>query len=238
MDPIEPTPLAVTVDARRVPTVLWRRPGPAVPMVLLGHGGSGHKSAARQRAIADRIVAAGLVAVAIDGPAHGERALHPPGDYQSHLAARGIESVLRDTVADWHAAIAAARALGAANDTLGYLGLSMGTRFGLALAADLGDQLTCAVLGKLGLRQSPVLHPGIHDPMQLRSDAEQVVAPTMWHVQWDDELFPRSGQLELFGHLGSKDKQLVAVPGKHATTPAAVVDEWVRLLVRHLAARG
>jgi hypothetical protein len=157
-----------------------------------------------------------------------------PGEYQAGLVARGIERVVRDMVEDWMAAIAAAREAGAIDGRLGYLGLSMGTRFGLPLAAALGDELTCAVLGKFGLGQSAALHPGLHDPTQLRRDAERVVSAVMWHVQWDDELFPRAGQLEMFDCLGTQDKQLVAFPGDHGTTPDAAVDGWITFLTRHL----
>jgi hypothetical protein len=101
-------------------------------------------------------------------------------------------------VEDSLAAISVARKEVAADDHLGYLGLSMGTRFGLPLTAQLGDQLTCAVLGMFGLTQSGVLNPGLHDEMR-RRDAARIVASTMWHVQRDDRIVPRPGQLELFG---------------------------------------
>ncbi len=238
MELIEPTPLAVTVGDREVPAVLWQRLDSVAPLVLLGHGGSSHKSAPRQQALANRLVAVGMTVVAIDGPAHGERAERPnmaPGEYQADLVARGVESVVRDMVDDWIAAIGATRrATGATDGRIGYLGLSMGTRFGLPLAAALGDQLTCAVLGKFGLRQSAALNPGLHDSAQLRRDSEHVVSPTMWHVQWDDELFPRAGQLQMFDCLGAEDKQLVAFPGDHGTTPEAAVDGWITFLKRYL----
>lgn len=237
MEQIEPTPLVVTVGDRRVPAVLWRRDGDESPLVLLGHGGSSHKTAPRQQTLANRLVARGMAVLAIDGPAHGARAARPnmaPGEYQTDLVARGVESVVRNMVDDWIAAIGAARAMGANDGRLGYLGLSMGTRFGLPLAAALGDELTCAVLGKFGLSQSSALHPGLHEPKQLRRDAERVVAPTLWHVQWDDDLFPRAGQLEMFDCLGSKDKQLVAFLGEHGTTADVAVDGWVTFLSRLL----
>ena len=239
MQPIEPTPLAVTVGDRKVPAVMWHRHGREAPLVLLGHGGSSHKTAPRQQALASRLVSGGMAVVAIDGPAHGDRAERPdmaPGEYQADLVARGVESVVRDMVDDWVAAIGAARATGAVDRRVGYLGLSMGTRFGLPLAAALGEQLTCAVLGKFGLSQRAALNPGLHDPAQLRNDAEHVIAPAMWHVQWDDELFPRVGQLEMFDCLGSKDKQLIAFPGGHGTTADAAVDAWVTFLMRNLQA--
>jgi dienelactone hydrolase len=238
MEQIEPAALPVRVRDRNVPTVLWRRHDRAGPLVLLGHGGSSHKTAPRQQALANKLVDVGLAVLAIDGPAHGERAERPdmtPGEYQAGLVARGVENVVRDMVEDWIAAISAARASGASDGRLGYLGLSMGTRFGLPLAAALGDELTCSVLGKFGLSQSAALNPGLHDPTQLRRDAEHVVSPSMWHVQWDDELFPRVGQLELFDCVGSPEKQLVAFPGDHGTTADVAVDGWIAFLERHLA---
>lgn len=239
MEQIEPVPLAVTVGDRKVPAVIWTRHVREAPLVLLGHGGSSHKAAHPQRALANRLVAGGMAVVAIDGPAHGERAERPgmaPGEYQADLVARGVESVVRGMVDDWIAAIRAARASGAVDRRVGYLGLSMGTRFGLPLAAALGEELACAVLGKFGLSQSAALNPGLHDSEQLRNDAEHVVAPTMWHVQWDDELFARAGQLEMFDCLGSKNKQLIAFAGYHGTTDDAAVDAWVTFLMRHLRA--
>jgi len=236
MEAVEPAPLTVTVGEREVPAVLWAAAANDAPLVLLGHGGSGHKTSPRQQALASRLVDAGMAVGAIDGPAHGDRVQRAmtPAQYQAELAARGIQAVAHDMVDDWMAAIDALRTAGATGRGLGYLGLSMGTRFGLPLAAALGDELTCAVLGKFGVLQSAALNPGLHDATQLRRDAERVVAPTMWHVQWDDELFPRVGQFEMFDRLGSHDKQLVAFPGDHRTTPEYAVDLWIAFLAHHL----
>lgn len=108
MEQIEPVALPVTVRDRLVPAVLWPQRGRAAPLVLLGHGGGSHKSAPLQQALAIRLVDQGLAVLAIDGPAHGERAERPdmtPGEYQADLVARGVENVVRDMVEDWIAAI-------------------------------------------------------------------------------------------------------------------------------------
>lgn len=236
---MEPRPLQVQVGARAVPTVIWRTPQ-ARGLVLLGHGGGGgsHKLGARQQLLASCFVDAGLAVVSIDGPAHGDRAPRPgmaPGAYQTDLVERGVDAVVRDMVDDWLAALDAAGELLAGESGVGYLGMSMGARFGLPLAAELGERLSCAVLGKFGLQQSARLHPGLHDATELVDAARRVVAPTLWHVQWDDELFARDGQLELFDRIAARDKQLIAFPGDHGTTTQAAIDAWVTFVAGHLA---
>ena len=48
--------------------------------------------------------------------------------------------------------------------------------------------------------------------------ARTVSASVLHHVQWDDAIFPRDGQFELFDALASVDKRLVARSGAHAET--------------------
>jgi fermentation-respiration switch protein FrsA (DUF1100 family) len=56
--------------------------------------------------------------------------------------------------------------------------------------------------------------------------AHAVSAPLLYHVQWDDEIFPRDGQFELFDALASADKQLTARPGPHARTHPDDQTSW------------
>ena len=112
------------------------------------------------------------------------------------------------------------------------MGMSMGTRFGIPLAAALGDRLRCAVFGKFGLRQVPALHEALNSPERVAADARRILAPVLFHVQWDDEVFPRDGRLALFDALGSPDNLLAAYPGPHARTPPGAVVLW-RGFVRH-----
>lgn len=213
---------------RVVPGVVWL---PAYaesswPVVALGHGGSGHKRNSRNVDLGHWFASrAGIAAVAIDGPHHGDRAATP-------LAAGESRSRM---VSDWNAAIAAVRTLeGVDMAGLGYFGLSMGTRFGLPLAAALGGDLSCAVFGKFGLRAAAGLYEDPTTMDGISADARQISTPTLLHVQWDDELFPRDGQFALFESLGSREKQLIAFPGSHGDTAPTASAMWCDFIRKHL----
>ena len=205
-----------------VPGVLWA-PQATEPRAtaLLFHGGSGHKRSERHLRMGHRLASAGLAVVAIDGPYHGDRVPAPmaPPAYQQLIVDEGIEAVTARMTGDWLDAVSALAALGLADPAhVSVFGMSMGARFGLPAAAALGPRLQCAVLGKFGIRQAAPLHPGLRAPSLMTTAARAISAALLYHVQWDDEIFPRDGQFELFDALASADKQLIARPGLHGRT--------------------
>ncbi|KZM71317.1 hypothetical protein AWN90_00615 [Nocardia terpenica] len=156
-------------------------------------------------------------------------------EYQARIAAEGIDAVLDRMTADWLSSI---RALGISGivdvDHLAYLGMSMGTRLGIPVAAALDGRLRCVVLGKFGFRQGPALHEGLRATERLAAEARRISAPTLLHLQWDDELFPRDGQLAFFDALGARDKQLIGYVGSHAEANPDAVSRWCDFVCRHL----
>jgi dienelactone hydrolase len=213
-----------------VPGVLWS-PLAMSPQatVLLSHGGSGHKRTERHLQMGRSLASAGVAVIAIDGPYHGERVQAPmvPSAYQQLIADEGIDRVTARLTADWLEAVSALAVLGLADGArVSVFGMSMGARFGLPVAAALGPRLQCAVLGKFGLRQVPPLHPGLRSPGLIATAARAVSAPLLYHVQWDDEIFPRDGQFELFDAFASAEKQLIARAGPHAQTHPDDQTSW------------
>jgi pimeloyl-ACP methyl ester carboxylesterase len=220
-----------------VPGVLWS-PRATVPQgtVLLFHGGSGHKRSERQLRMGNGLAStASLAVIAIDGPYHGDRvpASLAPSAYQQLIADEGIENVTARMTVDWLDVLSALARLGLADAAhVSVFGLSMGARFGLPVAAALGPRLQCAVLGKFGIRQATPLNPGLCAPALIVTAAQAVSAPVLYHVQWNDEIFPRDGQFEVFEAFASADKQVTARPGSHARTHPRDEASWLDF-IRH-----
>lgn len=60
------------------------------------------------------------------------------------------------------------------------------------------------------------------------------MAPLLFYVQHNDEIFPRDGQRELFYLIGSPSKLVVTEPGRHAHTAPATITRWRTFIAEHL----
>jgi dienelactone hydrolase len=225
---------------RGVPCVLWGpERGPAPPVVLLGHGGGGHKRSERQVRLARWFATyAGISSLAIDGPFHGDRAVPGDGplDYRSRVVDSGAYRVHNSMRQDWLDAVNLAEQAGWVDGhNVAFLGMSMGTRYGLAACAALGARLRCAVIGKFGLTQTNQLPDGLAANHITSEAAQAIRAPILQHVQWHDELFPCAGQLELFDLFPAPEKVLRGRPGGHTVTRPDDEIAWRKHVTRYLA---
>ncbi len=222
-----------TVDpgGRAVPGVLWTPDADSAPfpLVLIGHGGGGHKLDDSRLDLAHRYTSLRVAAAAIDGPWHGERA---PAEASER--GRFTESAVDAMVADWRVTLDALAALPEVDPArIGYGGVSMGTMFGLPfLAAD--GRIRAATLGLCGVREAD--GSPLEVAARLERDAAALTCPVLFLLQWDDDIFERAGALELFDRIGSTDKRLLANPGQHHETPGHARAASTVFLVEQLTA--
>jgi dienelactone hydrolase len=228
----------VVGGGRRVPGLLWEPldqpvPDSGRPLVLLGHGGSGHKEEDYIAALARRLVRHhGFAATAIDGPVHGDRRPDEGADPRLVLLefsqAWSSDDRLTDAMTeDWQASLdLLERTREGGGGPVAYWGLSMGTILGLPLvAAD--RRIVAAVLGLMGMT-GPT-------SARIAHDAPAVRCPVLFLMQLEDELFPRETAIELFDALGSTDKRLHAHPGAHGAVPVEEFDASEAFLAWHLS---
>ena len=102
----------------------------------------------------------------------------------------------------------------------------------------LNDRFRAVVLGKFGLQANSALHPGLAAPARFAADAAHITAPLLFHIQDDDEVFPRGGQRELFDLIGSPVKEMITEPGPHARTTPTAIARWRTFVAEHLTDAG
>ncbi|GAC1374521.1 MAG: hypothetical protein NVS3B21_22100 [Acidimicrobiales bacterium] len=221
-------------DGEVVPGIVWTPDAPAGarPLVLVGHGGGGHKRMPYVLSLARRLVRhAGYAVAAIDGPGHGERARNAtagdsPGSEPIPRTFLADMAAAADTMtADWTATLLELRQLDDVGDgPLGYWGLSMGTMFGAPLVAAT-PHVRCAVLGLMGT---------FDDTNPWATAAKTIACPVLFLVQTDDEIVPTALALALFRSIGSQDKRLHAHPGAHSAVPIEEIEASEAFFARHL----
>ena len=225
----------VAAHGRTVPGVVWQPAGSAGmrPLVLMGHGGSGHKRNERMVALGHLFASRhGFHAAAIDGPVHGDRGGLTDPTHPAYRQMWQQPNSMRHMIDDWRATLDALLKLSEVNTSrIGYWGVSMGTMFGLPFVAT-DPRVKVAVLGKAGMSGTSVARSGID--VHFRAYAPELTVPVLFTIQWDDERFERAGQLELYDRLGSRDKRLHAYPGQHVDNGPEAFDVQAEFLARHL----
>lgn len=225
--------LVVSSAGRSVPAALWL-PARALgrPLVLVGHGGSGDKRSAFVTDVLPTLVGrCGFAVAAIDGPVHGERRRDAAAPLEVRDEFRRLweqGGSVEPMVEDWLCTLETLRALPEVDaDRVGYYGLSMGTAYGLPLLAACGG-IRAAAIGMWGTSR-------VHGA-RLAADARQVRCPTLFSLQWDDEVFTREGQFELFDALACTDKHMLVYPGGHLNPAGRRLESIVQFLSSQLSA--
>ncbi len=228
-------PFTIDREGSSVPGIFWQPETNSAPtaIVMLGHGGSGHKRNERML-ILGRLFSGtyGWCAVSIDGPVHGDRGPVTQATDPAYAALWKQPDPVADMIDDWKAVLDQLSSLDVVDEArVGYWGVSMGTMFGLPLVAS-DKRIRVAVLGKAGMTGSSVRRSNIGP--QFERFAPKVSQPVLFTMQWDDERFDRDGQLELYDRIGSADKRLHAYPGVHVDNGPEAFDVQAEFLYRHL----
>jgi dienelactone hydrolase len=218
-----------------IPGVCWfpeSDAGPR-PLVLMGHGGSGHKRNERMVELGTMFAGDyGWCAASIDGPEHGDRGPIRDASEPEYAAIWQRDDIVASMIEDWRATLDALSQLPEVDSArIGYWGLSMGTLFGLPYVAS-DERIVAAVLGKAGMTGSSAVRARIAPHFE--RFAPRVEVPVLFSIQWDDERFDRDGQLDLFDRIGSEDKRLHAYPGVHIDNGPEAFDVQAEFLERYL----
>ena len=133
---------SVDVEDRRVPAIFWAPAGAGsgagigrpCPLVLVGHGGTGHKTSQLVLDAMQALVPAhGIAVAAIDGPVHGARRKvfsEGPAVREEFRALWATGKSVDPMIADWKAVIDRLCTFPEVNpEAIGWYGVSMGYRW-------------------------------------------------------------------------------------------------------------
>lgn len=230
-----PQPLVLPVEraGAQIPAVYWQPAGASRGVVLACHGGSGHKKSNAILMIAQACVPLGLTVLAIDGPVHGDR--RDDGNLDPVTARQSFRDAWRAGVGrtsmgeDMRAALdALVRLPGYADLPIGYIGVSMGTAYGMPLLAT-EPRVRAAAIGLWSTTYAASEH--------MAEFARQVRCDVWFTQQWNDEFFDRDGTLALFDAVGSQDKRLVVYPGPHRELDGERLTDAVAFVAGRLSKR-
>jgi hypothetical protein len=202
------------------------RHGGPLPLVLLGHGAHFGKDDPTMQALCWGLAYGVPGAVlCIDAPHHGER--RPAGTSDAEfdtLVRRGMSDPETHArlATDWQAAAKAARdAMPVIDARTAYAGFSMGSVFGVSIAADLGNDSGPLVFAVGGLRDEATEDTGAEAQNELmRAGASRLVDRDVLMLNMTrDEHFPLPLAVELLESLPTTRKRMFVWQGTHVDLP-------------------
>lgn len=211
----------ITGERDTITGVMWSPEAgiaPGSPLVLIGHGGGGHKRAPSVTPTGRGFVLEhGITAVAIDAPGHGERG-GVAGRSPEYYALWADAEVMTDHAnADWSLVLTSLLETGWFDaERVGWSGYSMGSLVGIPYVA-MEPRIRVAALGLCGVAGSTPSRGSVGGLLVNR--APLVRCPVIFIMQWNDERFTRDGSIALFDLIGTRDKRLLSFLGAHAEMP-------------------
>jgi cephalosporin-C deacetylase-like acetyl esterase len=220
-----------SVNSRQVPASIWlpKDTNTPRPVVLVGHGGSGHKRSQLVLDMVQALIPHQIGVVAIDGPVHGSRRsvfVDGPVVRQEFrdLWATGLS--VDPMIEDWQSCIDYICQLPQINpQQIGWYGISMGTAYGIPLVAK-ETRIKAAALGMWGTCREPAL--------RLKMDAAKIQIPVLFQEKEQDEIFTHEGQVGLYECIQSQNKIYRSYPGGHTDPKDDQLKDIVQFLIQHL----